>query len=59
MTKQELQKEVAKCNAKQWQLAKIIGIHECTFCKWLHDDEIPEYRAVRIKRALEELKESR
>ena len=59
MTKQEVQREIAKCNAKQWQLAKIVGIHEGTFCIWLRDDEIPEHRAVRIKKALEELNESR
>lgn len=39
-----------------WQIAKVIGIHEITFNNWLRDAVIPDNRAERISKALEELR---
>lgn len=56
MTNIEVKKELKSLNLPLWRLAKQIGVHLQTLHYWLHDDVIPDNRAERISKALEELR---
>lgn len=59
MTKTEVKERLKAIGARQWELAKVLEVHEKTLTCWLRDEEITTERTERINTALDKLAEAK
>lgn len=55
MSNEQVKVLMRKNNIYMWQVAKKIGIHETSFCKWFRE-ELSQEQIQRILSAVEEIK---
>lgn len=55
MSNKEIKELLHRENIYMWQVAKKLGVHETTFCKWFRD-ELSQEQAQRVLSAVEEIK---
>ncbi len=55
MSNKEIKELLHRENIYMWQVAKKLGVHETTFCKWFRD-ELSQEQVQRVLSAVEEIK---
>lgn len=55
MSNKEIKELLHRENIYMWQVAKKLGVHETTFCKWFRG-ELSQEQAQRVLSAVEEIK---
>ena len=55
MSNKDIKELLHRENIYMWQVAKKLGVHETTFCKWFRD-ELSQEQVQRVLSAVEEIK---
>ena len=51
---QDIRKKIRDAGLRNWQIADEMGIHDCTFCRWLRH-EMNDEQKEHIRSAIEKL----
>ena len=54
---QEIRDQIKAAGLKQWEVAKMLGVAESTFIRWLRDD-LSEGQRAAISKAIEDLQKA-
>lgn len=58
MTNRAIKERLHRENIYMWQVAKRLGIHETTFCKWFRE-ELSNEQATKVLSAIDDIKLNR
>lgn len=59
MTKAEIERLIRAENIHRWQVARAIGIHESSLCRWFRADELTEEQSQKILSAVEQIRQTK
>lgn len=55
MVNEQIRVEIFKSGLKHYQIAERLGVHESTFCRWLHT-ELPADKQDKILKVISEVR---
>lgn len=50
----DIRAEIFNHSLRNWQVARVMGVHETTLCRWLRE-EMPPERKERVRKAIRKL----